>query len=58
MSKNVATVQRIQADGNFRINLAQGQDGLTNNSKRSGLFKMKNGPEAKVTPHLNNLIIK
>lgn len=58
MSKNITTVPKLLADGNFKINLTQGQDQLTNNSRRSGLFKVKNGPEQKVTPQIGNLILK
>lgn len=59
MTKNITSVPKILGDGNFKINLTGGQDMLTNNSRRSGLFKIKNGPETKVAPsQINNLILK
>lgn len=59
LTKNITSVPKILGDGNFKINLTGGQDMLTNNSRRSGLFKIKNGPETKVAPsQINNLILK
>jgi hypothetical protein len=58
ISKNIATVPKIFGEGSFKINLT-GQDQLPNNSRRSGLFKIKNGPEQKVTSNqISNLIQK
>lgn len=59
LAKNITSVPKILADGNFKINLTSGQDMLNNNSRRSGLFKIKNGPEQKGAPtSINNLILK
>jgi hypothetical protein len=52
------TVPKFVGDTGFKIHVTGAQDAISGNARRSGLFKVKNGPELKGAPQISNLIIR